>query len=234
MDKEIAELAIGAFLHDIGKISQRAKVSLLSHSEGLQPSICPKKKEGYYTHLHVVYTSDFFERMNAWLPENLNKSRIANLASYHHRPDTPEQIIIQQADWLSAGQDRPEAEEEDTPQYLRAKLKSIFSSIQLDTNDKSSTPKWFSILPQTLDEKAFPKGADDEKDVDVEQAYKELFKSAVEHLTKLSQAPLDLYLEQLRWVFGLYSWCVPSSLTQSPDVSLLDHSLTTAAFATAL
>jgi len=232
MDEKLTEIAIGAFLHDIGKLSQRAKGKLSEHSEGLRRYICPKGPDEQYTHLHAAYTSDFFESMGQWLPKELDKSKIANLASYHHNPDTPEQVIVQQADWLSAGQDRREGEREDTPRYLRAKLKSVFSSIRTDANHGSLQPRWFSILPQTLDEKAFPKEADDEKYV--EQAYRELFELAMEHFRKLRQAPLELYLEQLQWVFGLYSWYVPCSLREAPDVSLLDHSLTTAALATVL
>jgi CRISPR-associated protein Cas10/Csm1 subtype III-A len=57
------------------------------------------------------------------------------------------------------------------------------------------------------------------------------------HIMKLAPSdklPLDVYCEHINWVFSQYAWCVPSSLMHSPDVSLLDHSLTTAAFAAAL
>ena len=155
MDKELAEIAIGAFLHDIGKISQRGKGVLSSQSENMKSFICPVGKHGGHTHLHTAYTNDFFEGIDGFLPKGLDKSNVANLASYHHRPDTPEQTIIQQADWLSAGQDRRKAEEEDTPRYMRARLNSVFSSIRMCSEPGTSQPKLFSILPQSLDQEAF-------------------------------------------------------------------------------
>ena len=232
MDKELAEIAIGAFLHDIGKISQRGKGVLSSQSENMKSFICPVGKHGGHTHLHTAYTNDFFEGIDGFLPKGLDKSNVANLASYHHRPDTPEQTIIQQADWLSAGQDRRKAEEEDTPRYMRARLNSVFSSIRMCSEPGTSQPKLFSILPQSLDQEAFPKAVQMEEKTD--KQYTDLFESAVKHLENLRDVSLDLYLEQLRWVFGLYSWCVPSSQMEASDVSLFDHSLTTAAFAAAL
>lgn len=232
MDKALVEMSIGALLHDIGKISQRAKGHLSAQSERMKSFICPTGEHGRHTHLHAAHTNEFFEDIGAWLPHKLDGSRVANLASYHHRPDTPEQTIIQQADWLSAGQDRREAEEEEARPYRSARLQSVFASVSM--GGKAAEPELRSvpIATQTLDEQVFPRANFDSDSV--EKQYEELFKSLRSHLGGLREAPHGLFLERLRWIFGLYSWCVPSSLREAGDVSLFDHSLTTAAFAAAL
>jgi len=232
MQKEIVEIAAGAFLHDIGKIAQRAKAGLSSESERIKSFVCPTGPHGHHTHLHAAFTSDFFEGMEYWLPTGLDAAMVANLASYHHRPDTPEQTIIQQADWLSAGQDRREGEPEDTPMYMRARLRSVFSSVSLRASDSKSPQAWLPVSAQALDSSTYP--AEAAESGSVAKAYHTLYDALIEHLRRLQNASYGYFLEQLQWVFGLYAAFVPSSMKEASDVSLYDHSLTTAAFAAAL
>jgi len=84
MHKEMAELCIGAFLHDIGKISERAKMPLSPQSEKMKEFICPKDKVSKrFGYLHTAHTNEFFESLQNWLPQEVLDSTINqfNLAS---------------------------------------------------------------------------------------------------------------------------------------------------------
>ncbi len=107
------DIALGALLHDIGKFMQRAynpDDGLSPQSRNMAPFICPQR-DGRPTHLHVLYTNEFLERLH-FLPDGLDKSLIANLACYHHRPDDQQHAIIRDADCLASGMERqPESDD---------------------------------------------------------------------------------------------------------------------------
>jgi CRISPR-associated protein Csm1 len=238
MDQTLAELAVGAFLHDIGKIGQRARNKLTEQSEGLKPSICPTTSYGGYGWLHTPHTSQFFEQNQGWLPAQFKTlAQAANFASYHHKPRQDEilDLIVQQSDWISAGHDRnQDLEIEKDDQYIKGRLASIFNNISFDNAAPSSGNTWqYRISKIDLGEKCFP--AKEFGDIITEN--KETYEAMTLHFEQLKDSaklPLNVFCQHLAWVFGQYAWCVPSSLVNTADVSLLDHSLTTAAFATAL
>jgi len=227
MHKEMAELCIGGILHDIGKISERAKGKLSPQSEAMKEYICPKdlatKRFGY---LHTAYTSDFFETLKDWMPKELDPGKIANIASYHHSPSDCIHLIVQQADWLSAGQDR-QADEEQTGK--RDYCTSIFASLK---NKSDSANAILPLMPLALNPSIFPNSGTNNKDSI--QDYQHLWQSAMDHFEQLQPTEPALFLEQLIWIYSLYAWCVPSHRSRHFEISLLDHSLTTAAFASAL
>ncbi|MGE4286797.1 MAG: type III-A CRISPR-associated protein Cas10/Csm1 [Phycisphaerae bacterium] len=237
MDKEYNGLIIGAFLHDIGKIGQRAKLKLSQQSESMIPQACKlNPKTGFYGYKHVPYTNQFFEDYHSkdWLPMDKIPSWqfVANCATYHHFPQ-PEQVlevIAQEADCLSAGHDR----EEEGRTVNQFRLDSIFSMLQFGDNNGSPDVKKHCISKSMLRQETFPANADDENSND---ELSKMYPQMVEHFSRLSNSTglsFDLYLEDLKWVYSQYAWCIPSSLRNSAEVSLLDHSLTTAAISSAL
>ncbi|HOL32560.1 MAG TPA: type III-A CRISPR-associated protein Cas10/Csm1 [Anaerohalosphaeraceae bacterium] len=223
MDKTVAEVSIGAFLHDVGKISHRAKVILSKQSERMKQQVCPTKA-GYSTHLHAAYTSDFFEQVLLQMPSGVDKAAVTRLASYHHRPSDELEQIIQQADWLSAGQDRGNTEE-----GRNLRLRSIFASL-LDTEEHSQAVR-YRLTPQTLDMESFPQDIAEDT---AGSEYAALFGQFSRAMQTQMNEHIDLYIEQLRWLGKVYFWSVPSSQLHASDISLLDHSLTTACIAAAL
>ena len=104
------EIALGALLHDIGKFMQRAHPpgqGLGAQSRGMTDYICPFFN-GRHSHQHVLYTNEFVENM-PFIPQSLDKSAVANLASYHHKPDTDAQrgqLLRATADRVQQGHDR--------------------------------------------------------------------------------------------------------------------------------
>ncbi|NLE29148.1 MAG: type III-A CRISPR-associated protein Cas10/Csm1 [Phycisphaerae bacterium] len=224
MDKILAEISIGAFFHDVGKISQRAGVVLSEQSERIKQQVCPTAKGGYSTHLHAAYTSDFFEQILGYVPTGIGKAAIANLASCHHRPSTPLDYIIQQADWMSAGQDRGDSE-----QGRNLRLSSVFVSL-FESEDKTSDLK-YRLIPQTLDMESFPLSLTGDN---AKNEYLALFSGLKKAIDDISSDDIDLYIEQIKWLGSVYFWSVPSSQIHSSDISLLDHSLTTACIAASL
>ncbi len=126
MDQTLPVLA--AWLHDIGKFAQRADAPC---SRGLEQEYCPKGT----THRHVLYTDHFIERVLPLPPElEGDRSRLARMASAHHRPDTSsrEETALQSADRLSSGGDRLAGDS--AGDYKTARLESVFTGIKL--NDK--------------------------------------------------------------------------------------------------
>lgn len=226
-------IIVSALMHDIGKFAQRAKQK---SSRQLESAYCPVYN-GITTHKHVLYTDFFIESADFPLPHELqeHRSRIARLAAAHHNPgvsnDNSEKLleeIIQKADCFSSGLDRLSSEEENN--YKKTRLESIFSFIELR---EPNTQKEYHALQKQGEAKAlFPCSEKENKTDD----YEKLFADFVNTLKKI---PLDqgfqAYLSSLVSVLEQYAYCIPSSTYKSdPDISLYDHSITTAAIAQAL
>ena len=83
--KKLEHLILAALLHDIGKFGQRAGAE---RTEALKESYCPVSREGYHSHVHVLNTDHFIEKILP-LPSSLGlkRSEIAKLAANHHKPD---------------------------------------------------------------------------------------------------------------------------------------------------
>ncbi len=65
-NSELEAIILGALLHDIGKFFRNAypdENQLSSQSKGMERSICPKDTQTQrYTHKHVLWTNEFFEK----------------------------------------------------------------------------------------------------------------------------------------------------------------------------
>jgi len=235
MDKEMVQMALGALLHDVGKITQRSRWQLSPQSKGLESMICRTNPAGQYTHRHVLYTNEFFERLDTATFPKVNYSEIANLASYHHAPrmDKLEEVIVQQADWLSAGQDRRDRQEDASPGYLKVPLRSVFYRLSLQDNPPDA-PWSYPVAPCRIEEGSiFPNPEQSEKEKLVEQ-YSQLADEFLTDCKCLESCPPHLLVDSCISLCRLYMANVPSTTMDEPDVSLFDHALTTAAFACAL
>ena len=143
----IDEIAMGAFLHDVGKLLQRATGStrdLAPIVQGLDHEILPQW-QGRYSHHHVLFTAALFEVLEeagVELPAGMRLEQAPRAAVYHHNPDPrrPWTTIVTAADRLSAGIDRKARDKaEETSDdarrrdaYRRTPLRSPFDRIAID------------------------------------------------------------------------------------------------------
>lgn len=249
---------LGALLHDIGKFWQRAdnelnyiKSQVISGStKNNIANICKSGEHGY-THKHSLWTAEFIEKFKDYLPSftNLEQDNIYNLASYHHNPSSKLQKLIQTADWCSSGMDRNNSsdwkQEEELGKYSfkKVKLIPVFEFLHNDypfinkdyDSEKGKKYKRYNFTPLSLDKSVFPVDVTgnikDESD-----AYNELWKQfeADFKLLKLLVNEPKQYINQLLVLLKKYTWCIPSSTNDRPDISLYDHLRTTAAISACL
>ena len=244
----IGELALGAFLHDIGKLEQRAdpdERELAASSRGVEDSILPTDPPSQRkTHRHALFTDGFFEWAmdhKAWPPRGLDLKKAQVAAIYHHKPDDtrPWTWLVAEADRLSSGMDRKErdaAQEADLghggrQRYRQTPLISLVTTISLGLG--APQPACFAVAPLTpeglmpvpgLNPTTLPHGY---------QRCREDFRNGFVALANAHRGSIELFHEALIALSERCCWAVPSSTIDQPDVSLHDHALSVAAIATA-
>ncbi len=234
MNARVLETALGGLLHDIGKFSQRAfreSEGLGAQSRGMTSMICPTGRHGGPTHLHTLYTNEFVETL-PFLPGALDRSRVANLAAYHHRPDTDEQRVITAADWLSSGMERRADEEspEGNRHFRRVRLFSVASTIALpDLEPAKPSPL---LLRECNPGETFPDASPPV--VDLTEEYRSLWNrfTACWAANRCGD-PLG-FVNRAISILERFTWCIPSATNAVPDISLFDHLKTTSAIAVCL
>jgi CRISPR-associated protein Csm1 len=231
------EIGLGALCHDTGKLFQRACASeeeLAAETRALENTICRLSKDGRYTHRHALFTSEFCTRHLHNVPEGIRPDVIHGLAAYHHNPSTPAQEIIREADWLSAGIDRiQEASARAKARHVHRKvgLRPIFQSVGI----KESPANWqYPLSP--LSDDIFPfKIKNDAEREDLTGDYAKLWAGFVRSWDANRVREPWAFLNRCVGVLEEYTWCVPSATWGIvPDISLFDHSKTTAAIALCL
>lgn len=222
-------LVLGALLHDIGKFSQRAGGPA---NRNLVGEYCPTDRHGKASHAHVLYTDAFIEDLGFALPLDVNRSALARLAASHHKPseNSPQEMALCVADRLSAGLDRLSGGD-DTGDYKTSRLHCVFESIRLDPAKTRQEMTRFHPLV-SIEEGIAPLPLNQARAT----TYADLFE---QFKTDATELPVDrgvrVYSASLLSLLEKYTWCIPSSTWHTvPDISLYDHSLTTAAIAQAL
>ncbi|MCM8769243.1 MAG: HD domain-containing protein, partial [Candidatus Omnitrophica bacterium] len=202
---------LASLLHDIGKFYQRAypEETILSRITcNLQQYICPYHRHGrFFTHKHVLWTNEFFEKYFRQL------SDVANFAIYHHKPDKYEHKIIQLADWLSSGEriKRPEdAIDGITPETSKTEpLISIFSQIKLNQSIEEYFCKTVPVSSNI--ESLFPVKTKQEA-VNSETNFRNLWDAFESEISKIN--PNTSFQKLFMKIFSLlekYTLFVPSS-----------------------
>lgn len=249
MAKDIQREAVylAALLHDIGKFFQRADDSGVKNSKllsdktkNLEDILCPKSIKEYYTHKHVLYTSQFFEDFSAQIKKLIDNNdffkgdnSLELLASSHHLNKdslTDLQKIIQLADHFSSGVDRvndpdSKAEAEDAARnwdnFKRKRMYSIFEGIS-DAKHNHELP----LCELNLSNSGFP-----QKNFDENPDYITLWKNFCDEVKNIQTNDFSVFSETLLNLLNKYAVNIPSTTMHLRDVSLYDHLKTTAAFA---
>lgn len=255
MNDTIYKIAIAAFFHDIGKFAERAKGNfhidpefINNHANLYQPFF-----NGRHTHQHAVYTAAFIDHIEKFLPREFNKGNwglgdpFMNLAAGHHMPETPLQWVVAMADRISSGFDRDEFEDYNkgigVKDYKKTRLLTILEGIATDGKWKEDNLAAFKfrypfkeLSPQNI----FPSDKEDYRSLDSEYAskeYEDLFLNFVASLENLiHKQNISLWFEHFDSLFMIYASHIPAATVGKviPDVSLYDHSKTTAALASAI
>lgn len=245
----VLKIALAGFLHDIGKFAERAGWSLSEEYIQNNSLLYQPLFRGRYTHRHAVYTAGFIELNKEILPSEFNNPQwgagdsFINLASSHHKPETPMQWIVAIADRISSGLDRDTFERynqsQDVKDYKKTRMISILEEINISNSTRSDLKYRYPLKPFTP-EGIFPVQKEDAEPEDnsiAEKEYGRLFDSFLDDLRNLYHRNyIDLWLENFDTLYQHYTSFIPSTTVGDvvPDVSLYDHSKTTSALATAL
>jgi len=215
-DREL--LILGALLHDAGKFRLRS----MQTGEG----------KG-----HSVIGMEWLETKEALgLPK-----AVKTFAELHHQPYYEEikksnlMLIVYQADNISSQSDRIEKygqfDSRNTP------LMSVFSHINLNSRVKDKNEYKFHQLSEISEQVSFPEPLSE--DLISQKQYEALWPKFEEDFDRLLQTGLSV--EKLLLVLEKYWSRIPSEtrrdiekIEEYPDISLFDHSKTTAAIAKCL
>ncbi len=214
------KLVVGALLHDIGKLVQRAdeKPTSMTHAE-------------------------FGAR---WLEDREALHDFAHFARYHHSPGEYGETFLlgfmHLADWLSAGE-RLDPEHEKSAWEREAILLSIFSKITLD--ERQMLPagqagvwegRYYELAPAS--EFTFPKRLGEVRRKGTSENYRVLLRGLEKDLDALGE---NISVNSLLFLLEKYLSFVPSytrraknDTRQDPDISLFDHCKLTAAVSACL
>ncbi len=238
MDKELKEIIIASWLHDVGKFAQRANRKEL-YNKALEGIYCKVQQGGWYGYQHVVYTQGFLEKFKFVLPDGLDANRIIELAAKHHSPSTYEEWLVAQGDRLSSGSDRcnilgkEDAENQsvqnDNPvKFYEKPLIHILSTLRIGDRDE---PNRAYCKMQPLEGDAILSTTSSKIGKDDYNKLWELFEKDFAALQSLS---FEQFIPALDSLLERYWWCIPSATNTDADISLYQHAKTTVAFATAL
>ncbi len=244
----LLETAFGGFFQDIGKFMQRAHGAV--HHMDPQPRaresvILPPDGRGGYTHKHVLWTEAFFhwmEQEGLHFPAGINRDRVRDMAVFHHLPDANGALgwLAAEADRLSSGMDRKprdyeaaeaEAEYKGWDAFIKTPLRSIFGSVDLGLGDPP--PCQQPLVELIPDDRLLPELKLDAGDY--QARYRNLwdrFTAEFKALCALDNS--ELFCEGLLSLSERFTFAIPSSTVDVPDVSLHDHNRTVAAIAACL
>lgn len=259
-----SRVALAAMLHDLGKFAERARLECgKERLDTFKQLDCPHW-DGRPTHIHAAYTSVGFTVIENHLPTRNQlmaypfsqpdhhdaDDSIFNAAARHHRPESFLQWVIATADRLASGFERTEFQsynqsEEGTStgrNHYQARLLTLFESIRLNGGANHESANYCLPLQPLSAESIFPQQRNviEPSDNGKAQAeYAELWKSFVSGLEKIPtshRVNLPLWLDHFDSAWLTFTHAIPSATAGKtrPDVSLYDHTRTTAALATAL
>lgn len=157
-------VALAAFLHDLGKFAERARLDFDPEARGSHiTAYCPFHEDGgWHSHKHAAYTALAWDLIEQYFPELVGEDvtpftawnaadvddSVVNAASRHHKPETFLQWIIATADRVASGFEREEfaqynRAEDKSPQqrnHYTSRLLTIFEQIHLEESGSMPRP----------------------------------------------------------------------------------------------
>ena len=237
MDARLQHLILGTFLHDIGKVMQRAEAPVSAETERLMGSSGPSR-DGRSSHYHVQWTSQFFEEHlgECGLPDVEEfEDKAARLAFRHHNPGTVLQNIVAEADRLSSGMDRGEVLYERNV-HKRKRMVPVHTLLAPPREHPAEPFAHSPLCPLTSEDRScYPISDGSADDESLVPEYKALWKRFLADLKERRAMGLEAVLARLDALYERHFWSVPAStIDKIPDSSLYAHSRTSAAVAAVL
>lgn len=248
MDIIKAKIVLAALLHDIGKFWQRGDASLENTTNIEQGNqdwhwLIPYTEQGKPGYQHAIWTYQFFEKNKNIFSEVLGQEQstgLARLAGKHHKPETYEEALIQMADIWSSATDRRHLVLDEETHNVSRQLQCIFDDL-LITSTSNIAPshnkhvlgirplslRTDDIFPTLLDESDLKSDNENAPEKD----YIKLWRLFQEEFQQIPVGSIAGFTTTLLHLLKKYTWCIPSSTLDAPNVSLFEHLKTTAAFA---
>ncbi len=255
LDPTVLKVAMAGFIHDLGKFIDVSCLELPGdYLENNAGAFLPVWN-GRYSHRHALHTAAFIDSMSDYLPPSCTDpawgkgEAFIRLACAHHRPDSPLEEIITQADHISSGMDRETfdrdlSESVHYKDYQKTRLIPVFSHIRVDEprenmglDDIDARYALGKMSPESIfpaaREKTIPAGA-----TQARRDYENLTRGFLEKFKALAHKNQDtaLWFEHFDSLLMQYTSSVPAARVGHviPDVSLYDHMATTSALAAAM
>jgi len=222
------DVVLAALLHDLGKIAQRAEADHLL-TPGMEGLLLPYR-DGRFTHKHAWYTHGAVLKLKDSLPDFFNVEKVARLAASHHNPSDWAEWIIAESDRISSGADRTEREleSEGKGNAKEQACLSVFSSVKLKTE----------AHPQEVFYKINPLSPDNSVPTTTFRnsvaSYKTALDGLLSDLSAIRSNSFDSWILAADAALEHWTWAIPSTTIDQPDISLYDHLRTTATFADVL
>ncbi len=234
--RKFQSVVLGALLHDVGKFMQRAELEKeFPEIKENYDEFCPTGDSGRPAYLHAAHTAFFIER---FIPDGLfDKTELYNAARHHKNPTGD---IYKEADRLSSGSEREKGTKDigDRDNYKKSRMHSVLEYMTIASNNMTTPGYRYELDP--LDdnvENCFPtklnflNPCEGEKIVN---SYRRLWDGFIKDLEIIDASNMNNFVISILSLLEKYTWCIPSSTVDRPDISLFDHSKTTAAIASTL
>jgi CRISPR-associated protein Csm1 len=216
--EQSSRIALAAFLHDLGKFAERAKIPVNQEILDANKQLyCPHRKKyvddkGWFSHVHAAYTGLAMDLIEDCLPDLKGadfapfgswKTRDAddsfiNAAAKHHRPESFLQWVIATADRVASGFDREEFEkyneaEEGTAtgkNHYTARQLTLFEQIRLNSQSDQKYVYRYPLKPLSP-ASIFPVEADQcerNDDKAAQKEYLDLWQGFIEALKQMPKS----------------------------------------------
>jgi CRISPR-associated protein Csm1 len=219
MDTHIERLATAALLHDIGKFWSRT---------GRDRPYTSQESEHFSTYAHALWSAHFIE-------QHIRDVEMAGWVRLHHRPDSREACLVSLADWLSSGE-REKDEDQPTGRPEAATLVSVLSQVRSDGQAEQAPPQDWRL--PLVRHGAFGEGFMPQPGIQASaEDYRVLWDAfeAEVRAARPETAPHGTWLALLRRFCSRVPAATPTTKgAYVPDISLYDHSRTTAAIASCM
>ncbi|MDO5638368.1 MAG: type III-A CRISPR-associated protein Cas10/Csm1 [Neisseria sp.] len=260
-----AKVAFAAYLHDLGKFAERARLDVPGDKLDTHVQLyCPPhfsdgKPTGRHTHKHAAYTALAWDILEQHVPDLVRgdmypfasrtdggdkSDSLLNASAMHHKPDTFLQWIIATADRVASGFEREAFERynraEDKNHY-QARLLTLFEQIGTAVRQQQDLAWCYPLKPLSA-QAIFPikrEQGEPKNNAAAQAEYHVLWQDFLQQLERIPASHRSnwaLWLDHFDTLWQTYTQAIPSATAfgAKPDVSLYDHSKTTAALAAAL